>query len=159
WDPTRSFQENLERIGETTLISAGTGGVMGGVMTFGMKALGFGAGKIVESYKGWKVKFNPDAEIMINGEKLASAAEGRVTTIGKGNFEELAPGAKVSDNHITLTRDENGQAWVKNNSPDGTYIKRAYTGQWQKISADEVTMIGKGDEIHLGSPDGPQLEI
>ena len=156
WDPAKSFQENMSHVAEATIQSAATATAMAGAFTLASH----GIGKSFEVYKEIRstnkdfTHFSRDYFVSAHGEQLEPNSN--VVTLGRQQFGQH-PG--IDDTHLSLRRDENGSVFITDLSQDGTYIKRAGHSDFERLERDKSMLIGKNDEIRLGSQNGPKLEL
>lgn len=157
WDPKKSVEENLKMVAESTVLSAGTAVVMTSIMLSGSRVISETYSSVKGAVRGEAPRFSPDAEVRVNGQKVESLQQGKMTTLGRGNFEGAPP--EVSANHLSLARDENGQLLVMDHSNSGTFIKRAGADEFERIPAGKPAAVSPGDEVRLGSAEGAKLEL
>ena len=100
-----------------------------------------------------------DHQIYVNG-KSASLQDGKVE-VGRdyqnyGNSDVVTNG--ISKQHGTVSYDaQTGIYKYTDHSTNGTYIKHK-DGTWDTVRNSDVNING-GDEIHLGSKEGPTVKI
>ncbi len=107
-----------------------------------------------------KLRSADDVDVVISDQKLTlkngELKVGRNHELSKGSF---MADPRVSREHGTLRfNDADKSFYFKDHSGNGTFVKREGSDKFVEVLNAEIK-VGPNDEIRLGSPDGPQLQL
>lgn len=101
-------------------------------------------------------------QVFFDGQEV-KLRPGEPITVGRahqdfGNSSDDVINSVVSRDHGTVGLGQDGKLVYTDHSVNGTFIKRAGSNDWEVVKAKSTT-INPGDEVHLGSQNGPELKL
>jgi len=153
WDGSKSLEDNLKMLGESTVSSAASGAALATIMSAGISGL-------KEGYRLAKGEHAPEVIIGDKPVEVKNAEKaGETTVIGRdqlpGHPESVAP------NQVSLSRDAGGRLFVMDNgtSAGGTWIMKEGSQEFVQLKPNQVAELGPHDTVRLGGKDGVELPI
>lgn len=153
WDSSKTFEDNMAMVAESAALSAGTAAAIAGSFTLTFKAIGK-AIDTVKTMTGNGPYLERGTEALVNGQPIEANT---MVTVGRQDIAGATDA--ISPKHASIARDARGNLLLMDHSETGTWIKRAGSDTYEKVAFASPTRIFPGDEVRLGSADGPNLKL